>query len=319
MRVQAIVAQIKREFWGNRVGFIWVPLLCSFIMCAMAVFVATNKNFNPHYSITYSTDSVEVKDHTNYSITDKNNSADGAVTEVTTEHQKYWNTSSPDYLAKLVNATQASITFLLTIIFLVVFFSYAHECLYRDRETREILFWRSLPVSETTNVLIKVAIICIGMPCIVLGLSLFWSVIALVIGIGVIRDFSYFMPALLELGTSFKVLGGGIILAFGLLPVIGFMLLSSAFVKKSPARLSMMIPALFLALVFALVKYEYPLGLKILFYFDAYERMLTSMLTNYVNFTMVDLNTLIGYVIAILVGAGFIVASIWLRNNRYEI
>lgn len=81
----------------------------------------------------------------------------------------------------------------------------------------------------------------------------------------------------------------------------------------------MMIPALFLALIFALIKYEHPLGLKILFYFDAYERMLRSMLTNYVDFTMVDYNTLMGYVAAILVGVGFISATIWLRNNRYEI
>lgn len=72
------------------------------------------------------------------------------------------------------------------IVSMVVTVFYALSSLYAERRDRSILFWKSLPVSDLTTVLSKVAVAFLGTPLVVLGLSVATSVFILVWTIGVL-------------------------------------------------------------------------------------------------------------------------------------
>lgn len=320
MRVQAIVAQIKREFWENKVGFIWGPLLCSFLVCLMMFGIL--KSDGEKY-VTILTLSPTVISQYENSVANEQGSININIGSGNPEsnklHAEYWDKSKPDFLAKFIMQLQLNIHIFLGILFFIVALSYANECLFKDRESREILFWRSMPVSETVNVLIKVLMICIVTPVIIFLLCIFWSLVALLIGMVVLGDGTYFMPALIKVLFSFQYLGGVLLLLLALLPVIGWVLFASALVKKSPVRMWLVIPTLLYLLANFLASYGYAIGWKIIAGLDLYLAMIKSMAFSYMDIEAASVNTLLGYVAAILVGAGFIVVSIWLRNNRYEI
>ena len=54
---------------------------------------------------------------------------------------------------------------------LVIGFFYSLDALYGERRDRSLLFWKSLPVSDTTTVLTKASIPLVVLPAIALGLS----------------------------------------------------------------------------------------------------------------------------------------------------
>lgn len=72
-------------------------------------------------------------------------------------------------------------TMLLYLLMAVVSFIYLAECLFAERKDRSILFWKSLPVSDTTTVLAKLLVALVVVPLLVYGLSLLTNLIAAVI------------------------------------------------------------------------------------------------------------------------------------------
>jgi ABC-2 type transport system permease protein len=60
----------------------------------------------------------------------------------------------------------------------VVGFFYLCDCLYSERKDRSILFWKSMPVSDSMTVLSKLLVGLIGIPLVVFGLALITNVVA---------------------------------------------------------------------------------------------------------------------------------------------
>src|ERR1041384_7751388 len=69
-------------------------------------------------------------------------------------------------------------TVLLYLLMAVVAFFYLCDCLYAERKDRSILFWKSLPVSDTLTVLSKLIVALIAIPLVVYVLSLVTNILA---------------------------------------------------------------------------------------------------------------------------------------------
>ncbi len=125
----------------------------------------------------------------------------------------------------------------LLVAFVVVFF-YLLDCLFTERRDRSILFWKSLPVSDTKTVLSKLFVALVAMPL--------WSwALSLVVGLvvfGVLATQVSGTPAA-GLGTwhggtwlmvQATMLGKMAIAALWYLPVAGWLLLVSVLAKRAP-------------------------------------------------------------------------------------
>lgn len=126
--------------------------------------------------------------------------------------------------------------------------SYGLGCLFDERRDRSVLFWKSLPVTDTQTVVAKF-IVALGL------LPLAWTIGALITGwlsIAVYLVPAAFAPV--ELGawfaqTHLTALTLLMIVAFpvyllSLIPAVGWVMLCSATARRHPALLAFVVPAL---------------------------------------------------------------------------
>ncbi len=150
----------------------------------------------------------------------------------------------------IVALISMGVPFLVTGLFTQFF--YALDSMYAERRDRSVLFWRSLPVSDTTTVLAKVLVAAIVIPLAAAVAMLGTELVLFAIG-------SFRVPAALSiLGTMWSptIWAGWIaaalflVVASGLwfLPAIGWYLLVSAWAPRSPFVFAVAIPC---AMMFA--------------------------------------------------------------------
>jgi ABC-2 type transport system permease protein len=208
--------------------------------------------------------------------------------------------------------------FIFTLALLFLLFSaalnYTHRTLFDDRKNREILFWRSMPVSEIQNVGSKLFVLYGIAPILILILTLLaglscWLLATLV---GANENETALQPLLSPFGIYVKIVLAMIALA----PVIAWALFSSAFAKKSPLMVSTFLP-IGLILADRIVNWATGINLYIRNTIHLYGEFLLQFVRDGKN----NIDTLpIGSFLALLAASGvLIVATIWLRNNRYEI
>lgn len=132
----------------------------------------------------------------------------------------------------------APVAFLNVALFFTVFF-YCLDALFAERKDRSILFWRSLPITDTETVLSKIAVAAVVAPLITfavllatqLGILILSSIFVL-LGGGNIWELVWGPVPLLQTWTLslYSLLGGGL----WALPFVAWFLFCSAFVKKGP-------------------------------------------------------------------------------------
>jgi ABC-2 type transport system permease protein len=86
--------------------------------------------------------------------------------------------SQPPMSAAFLIVMHTVFTILLYGLMAVVAFFYLCDCLYAERKDRSILFWKSLPVSDSVTVLSKLAVALIAIPAVVYVLSFGTNLIA---------------------------------------------------------------------------------------------------------------------------------------------
>lgn len=211
---------LKREFWENRGGFVWAPAITGIIaafFAAMAGLIAT--------VVRSKHDIPDVED-----LAEATRVA-GAVGD--------------GALLLGIGLAMAVLTF-------VVFF-YALGSLYDDRRDRSILFWKSLPVSDTQMVLSKLAWALLLAPLLALAVGVltgvaFWLITAIVSTINGIPGGS----GILTHSHPLRIIGN-VLLAMPVqmlwsLPTVGWLMLCSAWAKRFPFLWSVLIPFLFCAM-----------------------------------------------------------------------
>ena len=322
MNTKKLLTQVKRELWENKIRFVFAPILVTVLLLGLMSigvvklgmsFAERGVQFNGGATIgggASNEDRVDLQAMLAKIDADGSNIYDMIVSGAT-----YANTS------------------ILGFMFLFVLLAYALGCLFDDRKNKDILFWRSLPVSETTNVLVKLGFLLVYAPLIVFALNIIVGVIAL------ITATTFFVYHGAPIGNLFNsIIHSGIALTAPeifvrsvfclilLLPVIGFMLLSSAWAKKSPFLFFLVVPVGLLILD-KIFQEWFGANLHVIDTFMAYGQVLVSAgqglspshLGNSHAAIPFDANLVRGLLISTSVGVGFVAGSIWLRNNRYEI
>lgn len=225
---------LKREFWEHKGGFLWAPLIAGAIFLLfnlMAGGVGEMMLNKLDSSRTVQIDGKEVRiDMVNIGmLTDK---------------------LDPKDLAELGNVVNiglyASASWAFIVLAFVVFF-YCLGSLYDERKDRSVLFWKSLPVSDTQTVLSKVASATLVAPALAVAAGVatmigFMLVASVFIAIHGGNPFKL----LFGLGDPLTVIGHLIaaipVYALWALPTVGWLMLCSAWAKSKPFLWAIMIP-----------------------------------------------------------------------------
>ncbi len=202
---------------------------------------------------------------------------------------------------------------------------YLSTSLYSDRKDASILFWKSLPVSDTEQVLSKFFFAVISFPLV--SLLIGWLFLAILL----VLDATYYAANDLDLVRS---LGNnnwlltylitpltGYCLGFVKgIPVLAFTMLVSAIAKRLP-YLWLIIPLLAAALTEQIIANSYFVVSWFITHFPIIESEVFEQLTaNYGGFLFHHFaRNAVDFVINISLGALIIFACIWLRKHRFEI
>ena len=205
---------------------------------------------------------------------------------------------------------------------------YLASCLFRERRNNSVLFWKSLPVSDTNTVLVKALVGMVGIPLAFFGISLVTQFLSqLIVGLGALFTGHSMGLAFSDVQYG-KVLGhmwmSMITQILWLAPIGGYFMLMSAWAKRNVA-LWIIGPPL------AIVTLE---G-----YFMAKGRFATWVGKRFISFPsievqleklehaspmdLLDLSYAEGFAkpdlwIGLLICAAFLAAAIWIRRWREE-
>ncbi|MFK8015794.1 MAG: ABC-2 transporter permease [Gammaproteobacteria bacterium] len=143
--------------------------------------------------------------------------------------------------------------FLFSIVSLFVVTFYMLDALYGDRKDRSVLFWKSLPISDTQTVLSKLVTAVVVMPAIVLVAALVTMfavliILSIAIALGGVNPFPLLWAEIPLFTLLSNMISIELLHSLWFLPVTGWLLLSSSAAKRTPFLLAALVP---LGLIFA--------------------------------------------------------------------
>jgi ABC-2 type transport system permease protein len=213
---------LRREFWENKGGFFWAPIITGIIASVFAtigMIVATifiqkaksNGDFQDHFKL---------------------DDVDGFKA-----------------LGAFGDGILANGMILSMLVMIFVVFFYALGSLYDERRDRSVLFWKSLPISDLEVVLSKVAWALVLAPMMALILGVFIGVAMWLIaaagmalnGIPGIGSFFTESHAFRIVGQFFSILPVYIMWS---VPTIGWLMLCSAWSRRFPFLWAVLVPLL---------------------------------------------------------------------------
>lgn len=333
MKTNVITTQLKRELWENRVSFLITPALVTAFVLAMVICASLysggiiNKD---GVRLAFNNNGVPVEagvklgeDH-KLSLDAHPQTGDKRAAEVYDSVRQVQ--ADPAAFDNMLNGVMYANCALLYLVFSIVISAYALRCLFDDRKNKDVLFWRSMPVSETLNVLVKLAMILLMAPFITLVLNLLVTLLAIILGMifygyfgvapvvllaSVARGITWYLPFQIFYELLFSMLM--------LMPVIGFALLASAWAKRSPFFLFASPAVLVLADLLLQSFWGLDLGMTHLFtyYFAALVKTRAAFVLQ--EPFVFDASMWMPLLACITTGVCLMVGAIWLRNNRYEI
>jgi hypothetical protein len=228
-----------------------------------------------------------------------------------------------DMEGESLNPVLGGLHMVFCLIMFLVTINYLLGCLYTDRKDRSILFWKSMPVSETEEVLAKLAVASLVVPTIYLGVSLVTQILETYIAMLLVWRMDGSATELVMSKVQFAPLfvdqlGGMVVWVLFTLPAYAWFMLSSAAAKRSPFLLAVAIP---IGLV---------LGERMLLGSTYILRTIGNHLPHKIDGD--DANSLglydfgpvwsqldyLGMVLGILVATVFLAAAVWLRRHRFE-
>jgi ABC-2 type transport system permease protein len=326
------VTQVKRELWENKVSFIYTPVLISILILAMAICAALYSKgvvdgSGVHFNFTSGNVPLEagVTTSNGAPTIGAHQSGDNKKVDEHFDIKSSIMKDSSSFNGMVMGVMYANCA-MLYLVFSIVMSAYSLRCLFDDRKNKDILFWRSMPVSETTNVLIKVGMVLLIGPLIMLALNLIVTLMAFSFGLLFLGSqgikFSYLISSVFSGGAFFIPIQIFYELVFSLLmslPIIGFAFLASAFAKKTPFFIFAS-PAI-LALADKILNSVFDINIGVIDILAVYGHVLANVSSAFIlqqsfvfNSTMI-----LPFIVCVAMGSLLIAVSIWLRNNRYEI
>jgi ABC-2 type transport system permease protein len=211
---------LKREFWENRGGFFWAPVITGGIFLVLNLILAVIGSISARGQL----------------------NGDGFSIEEAPEkaHQIVGGIGDGMLLGGVILAC--------VVLAFVVFF-YALGTLYDDRRDRSVLFWKSLPVSDTHMVLSKLAWALVLAPLLAVGVGIvigvaMWLIFALTVSVNGLPVGS----AVFTHSHPLRIIGGVIaslpVYMLWALPTIGWLMFCSAWARSKPFLWAVLVPVL---------------------------------------------------------------------------
>lgn len=209
---------LKREFWENRGGFLWAPVITGGIFTFLYLLLAVIGSISGR-------DAMQVNGA--FEAPDKIQHAIGLFGDLTL----------------LTGVSLAAV-----VLAFVVFF-YSLGTLYDDRRDRSILFWKSLPLSDTQMVLSKAAWALLLAPVLALVVGILigvamWVISALTLKVNGLHAAS----ALFTHSHPFRIIGGVLaslpVYVMWALPTVGWLIFCSAWARSKPFLWAVLVPVL---------------------------------------------------------------------------
>lgn len=217
---------LKREFWEHRGGILWAPLAVGGLMLAVAFASIVVGMLLGQGHFTFEIDGARIL-------------PDDAVI-------------APEIQARIATALSlATIPTMLplAVVLAFVLLFYALGSLYDDRRDRSLLFWKSMPVSDTATVLSKLVSMTLVAPSItvIIG-SIVGTLIALLAAIAMVGSGANMLPTLLTSADFYlaplAMLALVPVYALWALPGIAWCMAVSAWARRAPVLWALGVPVL---------------------------------------------------------------------------
>jgi len=212
---------VKREYWEHKGGFYWAPIWVSGIMLLITVLgIVAAEVF---------ASGIHVKG--------------GIPWEMIAERL---NAGDSVNAGMGLDVAYVALVGLLCIVLFFVLFFYLLGALYDDRRDRSVLFWKSLPVSDTSTVLSKLAAAVLLAPLIAfLVATAAYVVLLLLVGLWAMLHGINPLPAIgasHTLGLFWRLLLTIPLDALIALPTAGWLLFWSAYARSKPFLWAVLVP-----------------------------------------------------------------------------
>lgn len=307
---------LKREFWENRGGFFWAPLIAGGIVAVLYTLLAVIGSIAGR-------DKIELA-----------GTHEGDIGEMSR------------IVGGFADANLLTGVGLAFIVLAFVAFFYALGSLYDDRRDRSVLFWKSLPVSDTQTVLAKAAWALLLAPLVALVVGLLagfvmWMVTALTVSVNGLPGSSAVFTHSHPLKITGNLLAALPVQVLWSLPTIGWLMFCSAWAHTKPFLWAVLVPVLGCVIISMLnILPGLDLPLDTLWYVVAFRGLLSVVpgtwmaTTGHDNFVGGDVRTTPDMIdqlplsqswqtfatadlwIGVVVGAAFIAGAIYLRRWR---
>ena len=212
---------LRREYWENRGGFFWGPVIAGAIIVGLNLILAVIGSIAARRSM----------------------GSSGFVFDNADTHEV------GQALGAMGDGMLVGGVIVACIVLAFVVFFYALGCLYDDRRARSILFWKSLPVSDSQMVLSKLTWALVLAPVLAVAIGLLiglalWLISALTITVnGVPAAHAVFTQS-----HPLRIIGGvlaclPVYMAWAL-PTIGWLMFCSAAARSKPFLWAVLVPVL---------------------------------------------------------------------------
>jgi len=210
---------IRREFWEHRWAFIYAPLIIAglvLVLLVMGMFFAMEIDNTRLFT-------------------------ESAMREFAA------NSASDKHTLMRIPLLGLVVNF--TGIMQIVLFFYLVGALYDERKDRSILFWKSLPVSDTTTIASKLATAGIAVPLLYMLTAAALQLIFLLVGSGYALAAEVPLWSTIWAPAGLPELWASVLVAIPVqmlwaLPLFGWFLLVSAFAPRLPWMIALAIPGL---------------------------------------------------------------------------
>ena len=212
---------LRREYWENRGGFFWAPLITGAIIVGLNLILAVIGSIAARRSM----------------------GSSGFVFDDADPHEV------GQALGAMGDGMMLGGVIVACIVLAFVVFFYALGSLYDDRRDRSILFWKSLPVSDSQMVLSKAAWALVLAPLWAIGVGLLigvalWVISALTITVNGLPA----AHAVFTQSHPLRVIGGVLaslpVYMVWALPTVGWLMFCSAWARSKPFLWAVLIPVL---------------------------------------------------------------------------
>ncbi len=215
-------ALLQREYWEHRGAFLKTPLIIGAVTVIVLVLVYfTTERFD---LVINSGQAVEI----------------GA---------KSLEDLDPSKISAVLDIFMLSTGSLYHFVLFIIIFFFLLGSLYDDRKDGSILFWKSLPVSDTQTVLSKLITATIVAPliftlCLMISHLVFFLVLSLILLFNGVNPFSILWANIDFVNNWGAFMVGCLAQALWALPIYGWLLFASSYSKRRPFLLAVFAPLL---------------------------------------------------------------------------